>query len=122
MLDAKARLLQLNRPRLLVRAARLGADNYSRTRDLRRILNTSACPGPMQALTRLLDQEAEINHKRRAREADYSIARHVEVLVAHVAEASFFCEDLDRRSAGQFASQKEGGSHNSPRPAISPIA
>lgn len=84
MTDFRAILAQLSRPRLLVRAARLGMDDYRRERDLRRLTDHA---GPESAFPRLLEQEAHLEAKRTTGDASYSIARHVEVLIALMAEA-----------------------------------
>ncbi len=77
----------LNRPRLLVRAARFGVEDYSRDRHLLRLLQCVSPPRPGEAILRLLDVEAAINARRLAAAADYSVARHVEVLIALMGEA-----------------------------------
>lgn len=83
MTDFRAILAQLSRPRLLVRAARFGIDDYRRDRDLRRLTDQSR---PEAALPRLLEQEEMLEQKRRADDASYSVARHIEVLIALMAE------------------------------------
>jgi hypothetical protein len=87
MPNIPAVLETLRRPRLLVRAARIGLAEYSRERDLRRVMKFSTPPSPQQALNGLLETEAELENRRRSGDASYSIARHVEVLVAVMAEA-----------------------------------
>lgn len=79
----------LNRPRLLVQAARFGAADYSRTVHLARILGHPAPPRPGTAILALLEREAEIEERRLAAAADYSVARHVELLIALMGEARF---------------------------------
>lgn len=80
-------LARLRRPRLLISAARFGLADYDRSRDLRRIFRASAAPGPAAALARLIDEEADLEATRRAGGATYSIARHVDVLIALMGEA-----------------------------------
>ncbi|WP_372602971.1 DUF6477 family protein [Actibacterium sp.] len=77
----------LRRPRLLISAARFGLGDYRRDRDLRRLVKTPRLPMPDQALSALLEQEERLEETRRAGDAGYSIARHVEVLIAMMAEA-----------------------------------
>ena len=84
MTDFRDLLKNLRRPRLLVQAARLGMADYRRERDLRRIAGTPAAPD--HALPALLDAEAALEQTRRAGDAGYDIARHVEVLSALMAE------------------------------------
>jgi len=87
MLDILGMVGTLQRPRLLVRAARFGVDDYSRNAMLPRVLHLVALPRSGDAILRLLDIEAEMNDLRLLEAADYSIARHVEVLIALMGEA-----------------------------------
>lgn len=75
----------IRRPRLMIRAARLGLAEYRRDRDLRRLLG--AIPGPDRALTALLEAEAQAEATRQSGDAAYSIAAHVDLLIALMAEA-----------------------------------
>ncbi|MFN3646644.1 MAG: DUF6477 family protein [Gemmobacter sp.] len=75
----------LRRPRLMIRAARAGLAEYRRDRDLKRLLG--ATPAPERALPALLDAEARAEQTRQTGDAAYSIARHVELLIALMAEA-----------------------------------
>lgn len=87
MQDILGMIGALSRPRLLVRAARFGVDDYSRKAHLPRLLHEVSLPRSGEAILRLLDIEAELNDSRLARAADYSAGRHVEVLIAMMAEA-----------------------------------
>jgi len=87
MTDRCPRLSDLRRPRLLVRAARHGLQDYRRDRDLRRLLAAGPETAPEAALTRLMAEEARIEATRRRGDAGYSIARHIELLIALMAEA-----------------------------------
>ena len=83
--DLHALIENLKRPRLLIRAARFGLTDYRRERDLRRLIEASV--PPETALKRLLSVEDGMEATRRAGDASYSIARHIEVLIALMAEA-----------------------------------
>lgn len=87
MNDVHAMLANLRRPRLLVRAARHGLQDYRRDRDLRRLIAPEQGIRPDVAMAHLLDAEARIETTRRTGDASYSIARHVELLIALMAEA-----------------------------------
>ena len=87
MSDIHTLLAELKRPRLLIRAARLGLAQYSRTRDLRRLMRGAVAPAPGAALARLMDEEAQLEEVRKSGEAAYSLARHIEILIAILAEA-----------------------------------
>lgn len=87
MNDITTMLRTLKRPALLIRAARLGQGDYVRRRDLARILRTPRLPGPGAAIMALMEREAEIDERRREGSAGYTVASHVEVLAALMAEA-----------------------------------
>jgi hypothetical protein len=77
----------IRRPRLLIRAARHGVEDYNRNRDLKRILRGDTLPGPATALPRLIDLEAAQEETRASGQASYSVARHLEILIALMGEA-----------------------------------
>lgn len=87
MTDLLTLLQNLRRPRLLIRAARLGVEEYRRDQFLGRLLGLGAPRRSGPVLMRLIEMEAEINAARIAESAGYSIARHVEVLIAMMGEA-----------------------------------
>lgn len=95
MSDTRTILANLRRPRLLIRAARHGIQDYRRDRDLRRLIDTPTPPSPETAFARLFDAEAQAEATRRNGDAGYSIMRHVDLLIAMLAEAQ-----LLRRQAG----------------------
>lgn len=105
MTNLSALVSQLKRPRLLVRAARFGLADYSRNRDLKRILASAALPGPEAALAGLLAEESRLEASRRAGAADYCVMRHIDILIAVMAEAQI----LPRRP------------HPAPEPAHAPV-
>ena len=76
----------LRRPALLVRAARAGLIDYNRRRDLLRVMKTTALPSPGQAVSSLLAEEERLEETRRKGDAAYSFARHIDVLIAMMAE------------------------------------
>ncbi len=83
MTDCHTRIAALRRPRLLLQAARFGLADYRPERDLRRI--TGLPPGA--ALPALLAAEEALERIRKTGDATYSITRHLEVLIALLAEA-----------------------------------
>lgn len=87
MQDLISMLHTLHRPRLLMRAARIGAEQYSRTNHLPRLLGYGVLPRHGQALLKLMEIEAELNTQRKMSDAGYSLIRHVDVLIAMVGEA-----------------------------------
>ena len=87
MQDILSQVSQLHRPKLLVQTARHGVGDYSRVVHLRRLLKAVTLPGPGQAIMKLMELEAVAEDQRTANRAEYSVARHVELIVAIMAEA-----------------------------------
>jgi Family of unknown function (DUF6477) len=87
MTDLLNLVAQLRRPRLLIRAARAGQADYNRTRDLRRLVRSDATPSPDRAVSALLAEEERLEKTRQQGDAGYSLTRHIEVLIAMIAEA-----------------------------------
>lgn len=85
MSDFRLVLANLRRPRLLMRAARFGLGDYRRERDLRRLVKCG--PSPEETVPTLILEEEKLEATRLAGDAAYSIARHIEVLIALLAEA-----------------------------------
>ncbi|NEX44954.1 DUF6477 family protein [Pseudotabrizicola algicola] len=85
MSDFRAPLADLRRPKLLMHAARFGVSDYRRERDLRRLISLPA--SPEATVSQLLSQEDKLEQNRQRGDAAYSIARHIEVLIALLAES-----------------------------------
>jgi hypothetical protein len=90
-------LAQIKRPRLLLRTARHGTTDYNRATDLRRILRLPATPPPGAATVRALIELEDQQEALRTRPAHeignpWRAARHVEVLIALIAEAQLMAE------------------------------
>jgi Family of unknown function (DUF6477) len=85
MSDFRTVLANLRRPRLLMRAARFGLGDYQRERDLRRLVRCG--PSPQETVPSLMSVEAEMEETRLAGDVSYSVARHIEVLIALLGEA-----------------------------------
>lgn len=90
MQDLMTTLRTLNRPRLLIRAARLGTRDYCRERHLQRLLGYGALPRPAAALIKLIELEQEQDQNRRNDDAGYSLSRHLDILIALMSEAQLF--------------------------------
>ncbi|MHA3914293.1 DUF6477 family protein [Halovulum sp. GXIMD14793] len=84
MSDIKHALTALRRPKTLVRAARIGAGNYRRERDLTYALRRKAAGAMVETL---IEVEERLEANRQQGESTYSIQRHVGVLAALIAEA-----------------------------------
>jgi len=87
MLDIQSLISQLRRPRLLVRAARFGVDDYDRERDLPRVLKTDTVPKPGDALMQLMGVESELDDQRSRKDALYAVGTHIDTLTAIMGEA-----------------------------------
>ncbi|HBQ35967.1 MAG TPA: hypothetical protein DD729_03880 [Rhodobacteraceae bacterium] len=86
MTDLLSILKSLHRPRLLIRAARFGLIDYNRNRDLRRLLKTAVPPSPGHAIVKLMSEESLLEDRRKTEDANYSISRHVSILIAMMGE------------------------------------
>ena len=93
MTDARSLLATLQRPRLLIRAARHGLVDYRRDRDLRRLIGTATAPSPDVSVRRLISEEERLETIHCTGEATYSLTRHIEVLIALMAEARLLPRD-----------------------------
>lgn len=87
MTDIFTLLDRLRRPRLLIQAARAGADEYRRDAHLRRLLGPANLPRSGEALLRLIEIESDLNGKRCGGDTGYSLVAHVDVLIAMMGEA-----------------------------------
>lgn len=85
MQDLTGQLGQIKRPRILIDAARCGADSYDRRRDLMRILGRLPRSGP--AMMSLFEIEDGMDRARREKGADYRPLAHVSVLTALIGES-----------------------------------
>ncbi|MEH6644964.1 DUF6477 family protein [Sulfitobacter sp.] len=87
MKDIHNLLASLHRPRLLMRAARIGAQQYRREGHLPRLLGYGILPRHGDALMKLVGIEAELETQRVDQDTAYSPTNHVDVLIAIVGEA-----------------------------------
>lgn len=93
MLDLIGRLSSLHRPRLLIRAARIGAGTYDRVRHLPRLLGSGGLPKPATALMQLIEQEQQLNKERTNNDPGYLLMRHVGVLIAIMGEEQLLSDN-----------------------------
>lgn len=84
MTDFQALLAQMQRPRLLIHAARFGMQDYRRERDLRRL--GAPTGSAEQSVSKLFQDEALLEQTRCAGDVAYSVVRHIDVLIALMAE------------------------------------
>ena len=87
MKDLLSMLHGVRRPPLLMRAARIGAEDYNRSIHLPRLLGYGAQPRHGTALMKLMEIESDINEQRTSGDAGYNLIRHVDVLIAMLGEA-----------------------------------
>lgn len=89
-------LSTLRRPRLLVRAARIGIGDYVRDRDLKRAFAGCSVPSAGEVVPELMRREADLEARRVSGYAGYSAARHVHILTVIMAEARRLTEAEQR--------------------------
>ncbi len=87
MQDILSMVNALHRPRLMMRAARIGAQEYRRTTHLARLFGYGVLPRHGAALLKLMEIEAGLEDQRTTSDASYSLIRHIDVMIAMVAEA-----------------------------------
>ena len=82
MHQAQAQLNTLQRPKLLIRAARSGMPEFRGNRDLRTIKGVTDGMTPKQLFDTLSQQESLLNEERIHNDAAYSVRIHIRVLTA----------------------------------------
>ena len=87
MLDLFDRLSEMRRPRLLIRAARIGTPHYCRQRHLPRLLGDYSAQKPSRLIEHLIEKEQKLDLQRCNNDPGYSIAHHINVLIALIGEA-----------------------------------
>lgn len=87
MIGLDTTLMQMQRPKTLVRAAKAALADHRREPALRRLLKTQHLPGAARLACDLLALEAMLDEQRRAGDAAYAVTRHIRVLTALIAEA-----------------------------------
>jgi len=87
MQDIITMLQSLHRPRIMMRAARIGAEEYRRCAHLPRLLGYRKPPGPAHTCIQLMAIEADWEDKRTSHDPNYNMVQHLDVLIALVAEA-----------------------------------
>ena len=87
MQDIISMLHALRRPALLMRAARIGAQDYRRDVHLPRLLGYGMLPRHGAALLKLIEIEGLLNGQRLGGDTAYNLVRHVDLLIAMLGEA-----------------------------------
>jgi hypothetical protein len=77
----------IRRPKILVRAAKIGLEWYRRERDLGKVIHSLTTPTPERAVERLVAAERELEQFRATGQAGYDVHRHIAVLTALLGEA-----------------------------------
>lgn len=115
MTELTSLLGALRRPRLLIRAARFGLAEYRRTPALRRLFAAAGAHTPAQVIALLLAREAEPEARRKSGDAGYSVARHVELLIALMAEARLLPQDTAPAPARRGAPRQTATRRDQPK-------
>ena len=87
MNDMLSLIQSLTRPRLLIRAARHGLEDYSRDRTLARLIGVMPGARVEETLAKLVEVEARMEQARKEDDGSYSVVRHIDLLVALIAES-----------------------------------
>jgi hypothetical protein len=87
-LSAINRLQRLNRPKILVQAARRGVTTYERKPYLLHLFGWQKPKSLAAPLDTLFEKEAELNKMRRLNDTAYQIQDHIAILTALIAEAT----------------------------------
>lgn len=86
MCELSRHLRTMKRPSLLISAARFGVPEYNRQRDLRRLTRVAVPKSPRAALPLLISLEEKVEERRQSGDANYSLTRHVDLLIALMGE------------------------------------
>ena len=87
MVETLKEFTALSRPRLLLRAARLGLRDYHRATHLPRLLGQTLPAQNSLVLRRLMEKETALNAQRRLGAIGYRVADHLDLLIAMMDEA-----------------------------------
>jgi hypothetical protein len=81
-----APITNVNRPRILVKAAQISAQSYDRSKALKCILKCAKLPLHGDAIEQLQEREAMLNEYRLNGDVSYKIQHHISVLAALLGE------------------------------------
>ena len=98
-LSAINRLQRLNRPKILVQAARHTVTTYERKPHLLHLFSWQKPKSLSALLDTLFEKEAELNKMRRLNDAAYQIQDHIAILPALIAEATQAAAQLHQMAA-----------------------
>ena len=98
-LSAIYRLQRLNRPKILVQAARHAVTTYERKPHLLHLFGWQKPKSLSALLDTLFEKEAELNKMRRLNDAAHQIQDHIAVLTALIAEATQATAQLHQMAA-----------------------
>lgn len=80
-------IANLKRPRILLRAALNGRNNYRRERHLATMLAGRKNWSDEQVFRAIVSDEQYLDDQRRSGDANYSVSRHVKIMIALLCEA-----------------------------------
>jgi hypothetical protein len=96
MTSADSLLDLMQRPRLLIKAAHIGAKRYKRRRHLSSLTADAHQFNQDALLKDLLEKENDLEWTRRSGASDYNVKRHILILSALISEAS--AQDPDEQA------------------------
>ncbi|MFK5996830.1 MAG: DUF6477 family protein [Rhodobacterales bacterium] len=88
---------QMIRPRILMNAAKIRLQTYSRNKDLKRLIGGSGPPAPRHALERLIRRENRLEQARKTGTADYDMNLHIHIMTA-VLQELYLLPNTQRKS------------------------
>jgi len=87
MTHLESLLHALKRPKLLIKAARIGAKKYRRKYHLKALVAAQKGKDNEAFLKALLEQENDLEWDRQSGSAEYNVRKHITLLSALIAEA-----------------------------------
>ena len=82
MHQSQAQLNTLQRPKLLIRAARAAICEFRWGRDLRMVKGGNDSLNPQQLFDTLMEEEHRLNEERVECDATYNVRKHIRILTA----------------------------------------
>ncbi len=82
MHHSQAQLKTLQRPKLLIRAARAAISEFRWGRDLRMAKGGNDSVSPQQLFDTLMEEEHRLNEERVECDATYNVRKHIRILTA----------------------------------------
>ena len=83
----------MTRPKILLKAAKIGLKYYSRKKDQKRLLGTQKLLNPEQAVKGLIRREVELEEYRVMGNAAYNMKLHIHIMAALLQEVYLYSKE-----------------------------